>query len=40
MLQTPALIPYYLKPELDLTDDVIERLNKKYPPEKEEKAAK
>jgi Skp family chaperone for outer membrane proteins len=31
MLQTPALMPFYLKPEFDLTDEVIERLNKKYP---------
>jgi hypothetical protein len=32
MLQTPALVPFYLKPELDVTDEIIERLNKKYPP--------
>jgi Skp family chaperone for outer membrane proteins len=33
MLQSPALMPFYLKPELDFTEEVIERLNKKYPPE-------
>jgi hypothetical protein len=31
MLQTPALMPFYLKPEFDLTAEVVERLNKKYP---------
>jgi Skp family chaperone for outer membrane proteins len=31
MLQTPALIPFYLRPEWDVTQDVIDRLNKKYP---------
>ncbi len=31
MLQSPALMPFYVKRELDLTDEVIERLNKKYP---------
>src|SRR5262245_10658053 len=31
MLQTPALMPFYLRPELDVTDEVIERLNKKFP---------
>jgi hypothetical protein len=35
-LQTPALTPYYCEPELDLTDEVIARVNKKFPP----KAAK
>jgi Skp family chaperone for outer membrane proteins len=40
MLQTPALIPFYLNPELDFTGELIERLNKKYPPEKDEKAEK
>ena len=33
-LQTPAMTPYYLNPELDLTSEVIARLNKKYPIEK------
>jgi Skp family chaperone for outer membrane proteins len=36
MLQTPALIPVYLNPDLDFTAEVIARLNKKYPPEKDE----
>jgi Skp family chaperone for outer membrane proteins len=31
MLQTPALIPFYLRPDVDLTQDVIERVNKRYP---------
>jgi len=30
-LQTPALIPYYARKELLITDDVIELLNKKFP---------
>jgi len=33
-LQTPALMPFYVRKELDQTDDVIERLNKNHPPEK------
>jgi Skp family chaperone for outer membrane proteins len=40
MLHTPALMPYYLKPELDFTDEIIERLNKKYPPEKDDMPAR
>jgi Skp family chaperone for outer membrane proteins len=41
-LQTPALMPYYLNKDLDLTDEVIERLNEKFPQEKgkKEKAEK
>jgi Skp family chaperone for outer membrane proteins len=31
MLQTPALMPFYLRSEFDLTQDVIDRVNKKYP---------
>jgi len=34
MLQTPALIPFYLNPDLDYTNEIIERLNTKYPPGK------
>jgi Skp family chaperone for outer membrane proteins len=30
-LQTPALTPYFAKQEIDLTDEVIAKLNKKYP---------
>lgn len=37
MLQTPALIPFYLNPELDFTAEVVVRVNKKFPPEKEVK---
>ena len=33
-LQTPALTPFFIKPELDFTDDLIDRINKKYPAEK------
>lgn len=36
MLQTPALIPFYLNPDFDYTAEVIERLNKKYPPDKDD----
>jgi hypothetical protein len=39
-LQTPDLIPLYLNPELDLTTEVIARLNERYPPEKEGQAGK
>jgi Skp family chaperone for outer membrane proteins len=31
MLQTPALVPFYVREEFDVTQDVIDRLNKKYP---------
>ncbi|HKA05794.1 MAG TPA: OmpH family outer membrane protein [Gemmataceae bacterium] len=31
MLQTAALMPFYVRDEFDLTQDVIDRLNKKYP---------
>lgn len=31
MLQTPALIPFYINPEFDYTEEVIARLNRKYP---------
>lgn len=36
MLQTPALMPFYLNPAFDYTAEVIERLNKKYPPDKDD----
>ena len=32
MLQTPGLMPFYLNPDLDFTNELVERLNKKYPP--------
>jgi Skp family chaperone for outer membrane proteins len=32
-LQTPALMPYYVRKEFDLTDEVIGRLNRNYPPD-------
>jgi Skp family chaperone for outer membrane proteins len=35
MLQTPALMPFYLRSEVDMTQDVIDRVNKKYPPQKD-----
>jgi Skp family chaperone for outer membrane proteins len=31
-LQTPALIPFYLRPELDITEMVVKKLNAKYRP--------
>ena len=40
MLQAPALMPFYVRPELDLTAAVIDRLNTRYPPDKEDKPAK
>jgi Skp family chaperone for outer membrane proteins len=33
-LQTPALYPFYIRKELDVTDEIVERLNKKHPPKK------
>jgi Skp family chaperone for outer membrane proteins len=38
-LQSYGLTPLYLKPELDLTEELIERLNKAYPPRGGEKPA-
>jgi Skp family chaperone for outer membrane proteins len=31
MLQTPALMPFYVSKSLDITDYVVENLNKRYP---------
>jgi Skp family chaperone for outer membrane proteins len=39
-IQASALMPLYLNPELDFTTQVIDRLNKKYPPQKDAKPAR
>ena len=39
-LQSAALIPLYLNPDLDFTEEVVTRLNRRFPPEQEKKPAK